>query len=134
MILGCNPKDKNEDGFTPRLLAKEKNSKEASKELRKAEKLFAKFSKPDAINPNGVEVLHLYDWVCEREDYVKQALMKGVSFTTTKNMNCDYLKYFCLSICWKIYSFCKKPAISKSLFLCYDVYCLQTLIVNISNL
>jgi len=78
VLTGCNPKQKNIDGFTPRLLAKERNFKEASKELRKAEKLFTKYSKPEATNPNPPDLLFFYDWICERESYVKEALMNTV--------------------------------------------------------
>ena len=74
ILIGCNPKQKNTDGFTPRLLAKEKSFKEASKELRKAERAFAKFSKPEAVNPNDPEILRYYDWICEKEAYVKEVL------------------------------------------------------------
>lgn len=75
---GCNPKLKNVDGFTPRLLAKEKSFKEASKELRKAEKLFTKYSKPEATNPNPPDLLFFYDWVCEREIFIREALMNTI--------------------------------------------------------
>ena len=40
--LGCNPKAKNNDGLTARLIAKEEGHKPATKELRKAEKTFGK--------------------------------------------------------------------------------------------
>ena len=78
-FVGCNPKQKNTDGFTPRLLAKEKSFKEASKELRKAEKLFTKYSKPEATNPNPPDLLYFYDWICARETSVREALMAAVS-------------------------------------------------------
>uniref|UniRef100_H2YH15 Uncharacterized protein n=1 Tax=Ciona savignyi TaxID=51511 RepID=H2YH15_CIOSA len=64
---GCNPKAKNSDGFTPRLLAKEKSHKEAGKELRKAEKVFAKYSKPGMKNPNDPAAVTLYDWSQEHD-------------------------------------------------------------------
>ncbi|XP_076801547.1 ankyrin repeat and EF-hand domain-containing protein 1-like isoform X1 [Clavelina lepadiformis] len=75
---GCNSKQKNNDGFTPRLLAKEKSHKEAGKELRKAEKVFAKYSKPGMKNPNNPALVNLYDWSCERADLIKETLMKVV--------------------------------------------------------
>ena len=92
---GSNPKQKNSDGFTPRLLAKEKSFKDASKELRKAERTFTKFSKPGMKNPNEPEVLYLYDWVCERSDLIRELLMKMVSdFAFNWNFFCkDRLKH-----------------------------------------
>ena len=79
-IVGCNPKQKNLDEFTPRLLAKERSFKEASKELRKAERNFAKYSKPGMKNPNEPEVLFLYDWSCERAAFIRELLMKAVRY------------------------------------------------------
>ena len=78
LLSGCNPKQKNFYGFTPRLLAKEKSFKEASKELRKAERTFTKYSKPGMKNPNEPEVLYLYDWTCERAEIIRDRLMQMV--------------------------------------------------------
>uniref|UniRef100_F6ZTU7 Uncharacterized protein n=1 Tax=Ciona intestinalis TaxID=7719 RepID=F6ZTU7_CIOIN len=72
---GCNPKAKNTDGFTPRLLAKEKSHKDAGKELRKAERVFTKYSKPGMKNPNDPAAVALYDWSQERVDVIREVLM-----------------------------------------------------------
>ena len=103
---GSNPKQKNSDGFTPRLLAKEKSFKDASKELRKAERTFTKFSKPGMKNPNEPEVLYLYDWVCERSDLIKELLMKMVS---NFGFNCNFFAKTGLNI----------QATLKKLFFCH---------------
>nr|XP_009858292.1 ankyrin repeat and EF-hand domain-containing protein 1 [Ciona intestinalis] len=75
---GCNPKAKNTDGFTPRLLAKEKSHKDAGKELRKAERVFTKYSKPGMKNPNDPAAVALYDWSQERVDVIREVLMNQV--------------------------------------------------------
>nr|CAB3221664.1 ankyrin repeat and EF-hand domain-containing protein 1 [Phallusia mammillata] len=75
---GANPKQKNSDGFTPRLLAREKSFKEAGKELRKAERVFAKYSKPGMKNPNDPSLLSLYDWTFERSERIREILMRSV--------------------------------------------------------
>lgn len=61
---GANPKLKNEEGLLPKQMAKDKA---AVKELKKAERLFTKLSKPGAVNPNEVWALTLHDWSCEHE-------------------------------------------------------------------
>ena len=97
-VVGCNPKQKNSDGFTPRLLSKEKSFKEASKELRKAERVFTKYSKPGMKNPNDPEALFLYDWTCEKADDIRDELMKFVSirylFTTGPVFDVHFLALF----------------------------------------
>ncbi|XP_071080411.1 ankyrin repeat and EF-hand domain-containing protein 1-like isoform X2 [Haliotis cracherodii] len=59
---GCNPKPKNNEGLTPRVIAKDEGHKEALKECRKAEKSFGKSGKN-----NDPWVIALYDWVNERQ-------------------------------------------------------------------
>ncbi|KAL2098566.1 hypothetical protein ACEWY4_005046 [Coilia grayii] len=61
---GANPKLKNQDGLAPKQMAKEKA---AVKELKTAERLYTKFSKPGAVNPNELWALTLHDWSCEHE-------------------------------------------------------------------
>ncbi|XP_006625836.2 ankyrin repeat and EF-hand domain-containing protein 1 [Lepisosteus oculatus] len=70
---GCNPKLKNLEGLTPRLLAKEYGHKAAMKELRKAESLHAKYSKPGAVNPNEPWAIRLHDWSFENEAVLRSA-------------------------------------------------------------
>lgn len=72
---GANPTQKNTDGFIPRLLAKEKSHKEALKEMKKAEKLFKKNSKPGGKSANEPELVAMYDWVFERSEKIKELLM-----------------------------------------------------------
>ena len=68
---GCNPKPKNTDGFTARLLAKEEGQKEPMKELRKAEKTFGKIGKN-----NEPWAIALYDFCYERRDQLKETFLK----------------------------------------------------------
>lgn len=65
LLPGCNPKPKNNLGFTPKALAKEAGQKEAGKEIRKAEKTFGKVGKN-----NDPWILQLYDWLQARKDIV----------------------------------------------------------------
>uniref|UniRef100_A0AAY5EZ05 EF-hand domain-containing protein n=1 Tax=Electrophorus electricus TaxID=8005 RepID=A0AAY5EZ05_ELEEL len=70
---GCNPKLKNLDGLVPRQLAKDNGHRAALKELKKAEHLHTKFSKPGSLNPNELWALVLHDWACEHESVLRKA-------------------------------------------------------------
>ncbi|KAK1793099.1 hypothetical protein P4O66_011502 [Electrophorus voltai] len=70
---GCNPKLKNLDGLVPRQLAKDNGHRAALKELKKAEHLHTKFSKPGSLNPNELWALVLHDWACEHESVLCKA-------------------------------------------------------------
>ncbi|XP_017331642.1 ankyrin repeat and EF-hand domain-containing protein 1 isoform X2 [Ictalurus punctatus] len=70
---GCNPKLKNMNGLVPRQIAKAHGHKAALKELQKAERVFTKFSKPGAVNPNELWALTLHDWSCEHEEALRKA-------------------------------------------------------------
>ncbi|XP_030643832.1 ankyrin repeat and EF-hand domain-containing protein 1 [Chanos chanos] len=70
---GCNPKLKNVEGLVPRQIAKDKGQKAAMKELKKAERQHAKFSKPEAVNPNALWAIRLHDWSCEHEATLRSA-------------------------------------------------------------
>ncbi|XP_036811164.1 ankyrin repeat and EF-hand domain-containing protein 1 [Oncorhynchus mykiss] len=71
---GCNAKLKNTEGFIPSQIAKNNNQKPAMKELKKAERLEVKFSKPGAVNPNELWALTLHDWSCEHEASLRTAM------------------------------------------------------------
>ncbi|XP_078503210.1 ankyrin repeat and EF-hand domain-containing protein 1 [Lissotriton helveticus] len=71
---GADPKWKNLMHLTPRVVAKERGFKAAVKELRKAERLFTKFSKPGAKNPNAPWALSLHDWSFENQAAIREAL------------------------------------------------------------
>ncbi|CAD5116189.1 DgyrCDS5105 [Dimorphilus gyrociliatus] len=60
---GCNPKPKNNEGNTARIIAKEEGHKEAIKEVRKGEKIFGKTGKN-----NDPWILALYDFCVERTE------------------------------------------------------------------
>ncbi|CAL8243555.1 unnamed protein product [Lota lota] len=68
---GCNTRQKNADGLLPRQVAKDKAT---SKELKKAETLQVKLSKPDAVDPNSSWKLTLHDWSCEHQDILRTAM------------------------------------------------------------
>ncbi|XP_069788583.1 ankyrin repeat and EF-hand domain containing 1a isoform X2 [Narcine bancroftii] len=65
---GSNPKLKNLRLKTPRAAAKALDYKLVSKELRKAERLDARYSKPGKRNPNPPWAIHLYDW-CQYHEH-----------------------------------------------------------------
>ncbi|XP_063039908.1 ankyrin repeat and EF-hand domain-containing protein 1 [Engraulis encrasicolus] len=67
---GANPKVKNTDGMFAKQLAKDKA---AIKELKGAERLFNKLSKPGAVNPNEPWALALHDWSSEHEEELRTA-------------------------------------------------------------
>jgi ankyrin repeat protein len=69
---GCNPKVKNLDGDTPKSIAKEKKAKDASKNIRKAEKQYAKLSK-QTLESGGVNwSIRLYDYMYEHKERIKE--------------------------------------------------------------
>ncbi|KAG5277508.1 hypothetical protein AALO_G00118430 [Alosa alosa] len=70
---GCNPKLKNEEGLLARQIAKDNGHKAAVKELKKAERLHGKFSRPGVPNPNETWALALYDWSQEHEVTLRKA-------------------------------------------------------------
>ncbi|CAB1330540.1 unnamed protein product, partial [Coregonus sp. 'balchen'] len=72
--LSCNAKLKNIEGLIPSQMAKNNNQKPAMKELKKAERLEVKFSKPGAVNPNELWALTLHDWSCEHEASLRTAM------------------------------------------------------------
>lgn len=59
---GCNPKVKNDQGYTARMLAKEEGSKSTIKECRRAEQAFGKPSK------NQPWAIRLYDFCYQKTD------------------------------------------------------------------
>ena len=71
MISGCNPKLKNKEGDAAKNIAKDREHKEAGKELRKAEKSFGKVGKN-----NEPWAICLYDWVYEKKDRLMNEFTK----------------------------------------------------------
>ncbi|KAL2082558.1 hypothetical protein ACEWY4_022376 [Coilia grayii] len=71
---GCNPKLKNEEGLLPRQIAKERRHKAAVKELKKAERLHSKLSRP-----SDRWALALYDWSQEHEAALRKAFEESGS-------------------------------------------------------
>ncbi|KAE8600901.1 hypothetical protein XENTR_v10013447 [Xenopus tropicalis] len=77
---GCNPLWKNVKTMTPKDLAKEGGFKAAVKEIGKVTRLFKKYSKPTAQNPNPLWALTLHDWASVHEAVLRekfQLLDKG---------------------------------------------------------
>ncbi|XP_067900435.1 ankyrin repeat and EF-hand domain-containing protein 1a [Heterodontus francisci] len=70
---GSNPKMKNLQQKTPGAAAKANGHKAVSKELRKAERLFAKYAKPHVKNPNAPWAIRLYDWSLYHELALRNA-------------------------------------------------------------
>ncbi|ELW64295.1 Ankyrin repeat domain-containing protein 5 [Tupaia chinensis] len=70
---GCDLKWKNLDHKTPRTVAKEGGFKAASKEIRRAERIANKLSRPGAKNPNPIWALRLHDWSVEHESFLREA-------------------------------------------------------------
>ncbi|KAK2879042.1 hypothetical protein Q8A67_019833 [Cirrhinus molitorella] len=70
---GCNPKLKNLEGLLPSQVAKSNGHKAALKELKKAEKMHVKLSAPDAVNPNELWAITLYDWSFQHETTLRKA-------------------------------------------------------------
>ncbi|XP_051868057.1 ankyrin repeat and EF-hand domain-containing protein 1a [Pristis pectinata] len=70
---GSNPKLKNLQLKTPRAAAKALGFKPVSKELRKAERLYNKYSKPGVKNPSPPWAIHLYDWSLYHENTLRNA-------------------------------------------------------------
>uniref|UniRef100_F6X0G0 Ankyrin repeat and EF-hand domain containing 1 n=1 Tax=Monodelphis domestica TaxID=13616 RepID=F6X0G0_MONDO len=71
---GCDLKWKNLEHKTPRNVAKESGFKAASKEIRKAERLDKKLSRPGVKNPNPRFAVRLHDWSNEHEKEVRESL------------------------------------------------------------
>ncbi len=69
---GCNPKIKNLEGDTPKQIAKDLKAKDASKNIRKAEKQYAKLSKQTNESGGVNWSIRLYDYMYEHKDRVKQ--------------------------------------------------------------
>lgn len=65
MFAGCDPTWKNIKTLTPKAIAKEGGFKAAMKEIGKAMRLFKKYSKPSAKNPNPPWAITLHDWSSE---------------------------------------------------------------------
>lgn len=75
---GCDPTIKNNKGYTASASAKERGIKGAMKLLKKCEKGFKKLQKPGFVNPYPYPLVHLYDWIHERQEAVKETMMKRV--------------------------------------------------------
>jgi ribosomal protein S30 len=74
---GANPKTKNVDGQTPKLIAKERKAKDASKNIRKAEKQYAKLSKQIAGSAEGINwSIRLYDYIYEHKNRIQALFIK----------------------------------------------------------
>lgn len=72
IILGCNPKQKNQKGVLPHQIAKDSGHKALVKELKKAERLHGKLFK-DPSSTVEPWTLTLYDWSKENEDKLRKA-------------------------------------------------------------
>ncbi|XP_062322967.1 ankyrin repeat and EF-hand domain-containing protein 1a [Osmerus eperlanus] len=70
---GCNSKLKDQEGLLPRQVAKDNGHRAATKELKKAERLQGKYSKPGVSNPNPPWALTLHDWSYENETVLRNA-------------------------------------------------------------
>uniref|UniRef100_A0A8D0H6X4 Ankyrin repeat and EF-hand domain containing 1 n=1 Tax=Sphenodon punctatus TaxID=8508 RepID=A0A8D0H6X4_SPHPU len=70
---GCDPTWKNLETKTPRIVAKDGGFKAAVKEIRKIERLFAKFSKPGMKDPNPKWAIKFYDWSLENQAVLREA-------------------------------------------------------------
>lgn len=74
---GCNPKVKNLEGELPKTIAKEKKAKDASKNLRKAEKQYAKLAK-QVLESGGISwSIRLYDYMYEHKDRIKEVFLES---------------------------------------------------------
>uniref|UniRef100_A0A667Z7H9 Uncharacterized protein n=1 Tax=Myripristis murdjan TaxID=586833 RepID=A0A667Z7H9_9TELE len=67
---GCSSKQKNSEGLLPRHMTRDKTT---IKELKKAERLQAKASKPGAGEPDLWRTA-LHDWACERQEALRIAM------------------------------------------------------------
>lgn len=68
---GCNPKTKNGEGDAPKAIAKEKKAKDASKNIRKGEKQFAKLMKQTNESGGVNWSIRLYDYMYEHQERIK---------------------------------------------------------------
>ena len=69
---GCNPKVKNMEGDLAKTIAKDNKAKDASKNIRKAEKQYAKLSKQTNESGGVNWSIRLYDYMHEHKDRVKE--------------------------------------------------------------
>jgi ankyrin repeat protein len=84
---GCNPKVKNLEGETAKSIAKEKKNKDAAKNLRKAEKQYAKLSK-QTLESGGVNwSIRLYDYMYEHKERIRDAFAEHDNEQTGKISN-----------------------------------------------
>jgi hypothetical protein len=73
---GCNPKAKNLAGETAKSIARDKNAKDANKNIRKAENQYSKISK-QASETSGINwSIRLYDYMCEHRDRIHDSFQK----------------------------------------------------------
>jgi len=75
---GVDPTRKNNKGQTALVFAKELGSRKCQKILRKCEKLWKKQHKPNFVNPNPIEMVHFYDFIFERQEFLKQDLERCI--------------------------------------------------------
>lgn len=84
-VSGCNPKLKNQEGLSPRQIAKDAGHKAAAKELQKAEKQQGKGKKSsDGSLMSDPWVLTLHDWSHEYEIELRQAFGDDSDTVTTE--------------------------------------------------
>ncbi|XP_019911589.2 ankyrin repeat and EF-hand domain-containing protein 1a isoform X2 [Esox lucius] len=77
---GCNPKLKNQEGLLPRQIAKDNGHRAAVRELKKAERIYGKHSKPGLSNRNAPWALRLHDWSNEHEASLRKAFFEESKF------------------------------------------------------
>lgn len=82
---GCNPKLKNREGHTARLLGTEEGSKSTVKECRRAERLFGKPPKTEAW------AIKLYDFCCYRKEHLLSKFEKLDGDETGKLTRDDFV-------------------------------------------
>ncbi|XP_053565306.1 ankyrin repeat and EF-hand domain-containing protein 1 [Bombina bombina] len=70
---GCNPTWKNLKTLTAKAVAKEGGFKAAMKEIGKATRLFNKYSKQGAKNPNAPWAITLHDWSYEKQAELRES-------------------------------------------------------------
>ena len=67
---GCNPKVKNMEGDLPKSIAKDNKAKDAAKNIRKAEKQYAKLSRQTTESGGVNWSIRLYDYMYEHNERV----------------------------------------------------------------
>lgn len=80
LIVGVDPTTKNNKGQTALVFAKDLGSKKCVKILKKCERLWRRQHKPNFVNPNPVEMVNFYDFIFERQEFLRQDLERCVSF------------------------------------------------------